>query len=107
MANNNNVKENTQNVNNNGVPENPAPQQNVPVVNPEPVVATNPPPTTTEPKQNWFKAHWKGLVAGAAAVAGAVGSGFVAYNKGKAAGAAMAQYPNTDNEDYSLNPNVE
>lgn len=104
---NNNVKENvnTQNVNN-GVPENPAPQQNVPV-NPEPVVATNPPPTTTEPKQNWFKAHWKGLVAGAAAVAGAVGSGFVAYNKGKAAGAAMAQYPNTDNEDYSLNPNIE
>ena len=59
------------------------------------------------PKQpNWFKRNWKKVAAGAAAVTAAVGSALVAYNKGKQAGAAYYQ-PQSDGEDYSLNPNIE
>lgn len=64
--------------------------------------------TVEPPKQpNWFKRNWKKVAAGAAAVTAAVGSAFVAYNKGKQAGAAAYYPPQSDGEDYSLNPNNE
>lgn len=64
--------------------------------------------TVEPPKQpNWFKRNWKKVAAGAAAVTAAVGSAFVAYNKGKQAGAAAYYPPQSDGEDYSLNPNME
>lgn len=73
---------------------------------PQQVVAAQAPAVVPETKEpNFFKKHWKKLVAGAAAVAAAAGSAFVAYNKGKQAGAVC--YPPNDGEDYSLNPNVE
>lgn len=66
---------------------------------------TNPPTqTVTEPpKPNWFKRHWKGVTAGAVGVVTAVGSAFVAYKKGKAAG--IMSVPQPPAEDYSLDPN--
>ena len=75
------------------VAQQPAPMQPQPVVIPE-------------QKENWFKKNWKKLLAGTAAVGGVVGSAFVAYNKGKQAGADNVCYPPNDDEDYSLNPNV-
>ena len=58
-----------------------------------------------EQKENWFKRNWKKILAGTAAVGGVVGSAFVAYNKGKKAG-AVCYPPSTNEEDYTLNPNV-
>jgi hypothetical protein len=55
------------------------------------------------PKPNWFKRHWKGVTAGAVGLVTAVGSAFVAYKKGKAAG--IMSVPTPPQEDYSLDPN--
>ncbi len=103
MENENNVVNGTQEaegtqaaVNNAAVPQ--APVQTVPAVAP---AAAEPPK-----QENWFKAHWKGIVAGATATAAAVASTIVAYKKGKANGiASMPQIPTAPDEDYSLNPN--
>lgn len=65
--------------------------------------AAAPAQTAEPPKQNWLKKHWKGVTAGAAAVVTAVGSAFVAYKKGKAAG--IMSVPTPPQEDYSLDPN--
>lgn len=65
--------------------------------------AAVPAQTAEPPKQNWLKKHWKGVTAGAAAVVTAVGSAFVAYKKGKAAG--IMSVPTPPQEDYSLDPN--
>lgn len=100
------VDNGTQNVvNNDGAVEAVAEQQQPmqpQVTQPAAVVTAEP------PKQpNWFKRNWKKVAAGAAAVTAAVGSAFVAYNKGKQAGAASYYPPQNDGEDYSLNPNIE
>ncbi len=52
----------------------------------------------------WMKRHWKGAVGGALGLGTAVGSAWVAYKKGKAAGINSVPMP-TEQEDYSLNPN--
>lgn len=86
----------------NGVPEVQQPvQQEIPVV----MVAAAPQQPVVEEKPNWFKKHWKAILTGAAAVATAVGSGVVAYNKGKNVGMnAPVQMPS--DYDNSLNPNI-
>ena len=58
------------------------------------------------PKENWFKKHWKMLLAGASAVAAVAGSGVLAYQKGKNAGSAQCMQPMNDYNDNSLNPNI-
>lgn len=66
--------------------------------------AANPAQQTAEPpKQNWFKKHWKGVAGSAAAVVTVLGTGFVAWKKGKAAG--IMSVPTPPQEDYSLDPN--
>ena len=55
----------------------------------------------------WCKRHWKAL-AGAGAGAGLlVTSGVVAYKKGKAAGIMSVPMPQVEQDDYSLDPNVD
>lgn len=76
-------------------------QDTIPVM----VVQQVPQQTEQPQKENWFKAHWKGILAGASAVAAAVGSGFVAYHKGKSVGMQQPMQP-VDYNDNSLNPNI-
>ena len=58
-------------------------------------------------KEGWFKKHWKGVAAGAAGVAGAAASVFVAYMKGKKVGiAGTVDYYEKQNVS-PLDPNVE
>lgn len=55
-------------------------------------------------KENFFKKHWKGLTFGGVGLAATVTSAIAAYKRGKAAG--IASVPQQQ-EDYSLNPNIE
>ena len=55
--------------------------------------------------KNWLKKHWKGVVGGSLGLGTAVGSAWVAYKKGKAAGINSVPMPTGQEEDYSLNPN--
>ena len=105
------------NVNNNGTQETieqnvqETPVQQTPATPVPGTVATQPvaQPVAQPQQEGWFKTHWKGLTAGAAAVVTAATSAWLAYKKGKAAGiASVPQQPvqQTEPEDYSLNPNV-
>lgn len=84
-----------------GQVQQPTQDNNIPVM----VVQAVPQPAVEEKKPNWFKAHWKGILAGAAAVTAAVGSGFAAYHKGKSVGMQQPMQP-VDYNDNSLNPNI-
>lgn len=55
-------------------------------------------------KENFFKKHWKGITFGGVGLAATVTSAIAAYKRGKAAG--IASVPQQQ-EDYSLNPNIE
>lgn len=55
---------------------------------------------------NWLKKHKKGVIAAVTGFTATVGSAFVAYKKGKAAGIMSVPAPQGQpEEDYSLNPN--
>ena len=59
----------------------------------------------TEPKKDsFFKRHKKGIAIGGTGVVAAIISAVAAYKRGKAAG--IASVPQQQ-EDYSLNPNIE
>ena len=61
-----------------------------------------------QPKQGfgtWFKKHWKAVVGTVAGAGAVVGSGVVAYKKGKAAGIMSVPVPQQEPDDYSLDPN--
>ena len=94
MANNNNQ--------NKQVEEQQAQQVEVPQQQP---VVQQPVQTqqVVEQKPNWFKQHWKGVAATAAAILTTLGVSKVAYSKGKAAGIQSVPLPPQD--DYSLYPN--
>ena len=101
MANQNQkANETTGNVDNNQQVQNSVPQT-------EPNTAQ--PAVTTEEKGGfgaWCKRNWKKLAAGATGLLAIGGSAVVAYKKGKAAGIMSVPVPQqTEQEDYSLNPN--
>lgn len=82
--------------------------QNTPEQQPAPVEQQQ--VTTTEPEKKegfggWLKRHWKGTVAGVAAVFAVGGSAYAAYRKGKAVGINSVPVNTGEQEDYSLNPN--
>lgn len=108
MANNNKVDQNVNNQTNVPVEGQQEMQQQPAEGNVVFVVPQNQMPgqPQQEQKESWLKKHWKVLLAGAGAVATAVGSGFVAYNKGKNAGAAMQMQQPVPYDDNSLNPNL-
>ena len=104
---NNNVKNEQVVVNNQATPAEGQVQQQVPTQEIPVMMVQQVPQQTEQPqKENWFKAHWKGILAGASAVAAAVGSGFVAYHKGKNVGMQQPMQPMNDYSDNSLNPNI-
>lgn len=65
-------------------------------------------PVAEQPKKGfgaWLKQHWKGVVGAVAGTGAVIGSGVVAYKKGKAAGIMSVPVPQQEPDDYSLDPN--
>lgn len=110
MANNNNQKVNN-NTTEQVVGEQVQQTAGQPMQQAEPQVVVVPQQTVpVEQKQGfggWLKQHWKGAVAAVTGVLAVGGSAIVAYKKGKAAGIMSVPMPPQQDDDYSLNPNVE
>ena len=97
MANGNQKANENVNVENNQVQQTPEQPQNVQQ------------PAVTEEKGGFgafCKRNWKKIVAGVTGALAIGGSAVVAYKKGKAAGIMSVPVPQqSEQEDYSLNPN--